>query len=195
MTASECAGLVCRFGKVTSGRVHLWKQQLGLEAPFTGNNATSWGEHNEATALLEFQRATHTVLQVRKCAFDVLPGNDAAGRTLSWVGASPDAVLLPEEGSDRAMNAGASVLGALAEGHSWPHLERHSTSRGILEIKCPHSLCAPVFVVAMWQLHLLFPCQSVAVPFALCRGLSWRAVNCARDGQMYVALCMPSSPP
>jgi YqaJ-like viral recombinase domain len=59
----------------------------------------SWGSKQEETALAAFLDVAGGVVRVRHCAFDVLRGQDPAGRPLHWIGASPDGVLEPVNGT------------------------------------------------------------------------------------------------
>jgi YqaJ-like viral recombinase domain len=182
--------------------------------PFTGNAATAWGLRQESSALAQFEALAAGVVEVHRCAFRVLEGEDAQGRPLNWIGASPDGIMLPAGsheaklvksggGAERgggamavrrarwgwnwgaelsaepldsseieveeaaALEATFIMLGegsgastALSESSQsssvwppahgaqvdstvrWPHVERHAQGRGLLEIKCPYSLCA-----------------------------------------------------
>lgn len=199
--------------------MRFWKEALKLAPPFIGNAATRWGTKKEATALNQFRAWADGVFAVHQCSFDVLRGIDAQGRPLSWIGGSPDGILLPaqrrsEAGSpqqtdgalkpvagegDAPLPAAVKATQRWQWGHQqlqhaaepraelhdalsrlrvdssvpaersayatlqvesppastgrdgqqqespsceWPHLRRFSAGRGILEIKCPHSLCA-----------------------------------------------------
>lgn len=116
LTASAAAaatGLLPRFGAENHQRLRLWKEKLGLAPPFTGNAATKWGVENEQVALEYYERLTGN--SVAHCAFDVCRGTDSGARSLEWLGASPDGLIM-------------------APSSAHPEL-----GRGILEIKCPHS--------------------------------------------------------
>lgn len=209
--------------------MRLWKEKLGLEPPFKGNSATRWGTKHEATALAQFRAWADGVFAVHQCSFGVLEGSDARGRPLSWIGASPDGVLLPAQTAESSAEAeaaeSAGAVSAACDGahaekssqavqrwqwarqqlhhvaqaepasevgdavarlrldstepaaslaahaaspaarplvaeddtaqragstarvpasHQWPHLQRFPEGKGILEIKCPFRLCAPL---------------------------------------------------
>ena len=145
-------------------------------------------------ALAKFIAAAAGVVDVHRCAFEVLQQRDAAGRSLSWIGASPDGLLAPagtpfgassgtiaagtsqpaaaQPGAGTSLSSGAAAssrahsttvvsdvvadaTAELAAGVSelrlaaappdpaqWPHLQRFANGKGLLEIKCPHSMCA-----------------------------------------------------
>lgn len=70
-------------------------EMLGLSDRFQGNKATYWGTQNERRAIQKFAMHVNTS-QLYHCGFDVLQDVDKYGRMRSWVGASPDGLLLPE---------------------------------------------------------------------------------------------------
>jgi len=88
-----------RVGKVTGSRVgailglNQWhgpddvlramvREYHGAEPEFTGNDATAWGNANEAGAIAQYEMLTGN--KVKECGF--IPVND-------WLGASPDGLI------------------------------------------------------------------------------------------------------
>ena len=60
------------------------REQSGLDPPFTGNEACSWGTRNEANAIKDYQARTGNV--VRAYGFKMHPDHD-------WLGGSPDGLV------------------------------------------------------------------------------------------------------
>lgn len=92
---------------------------LGLEPPFKGNTATSWGCSNERLALAQFQHLSRGLFDVHQCGFRVLDGIDKQGRPLSWIGASPDGLLLPANSSNAQISQSSAKIVVL-QGVSMP---------------------------------------------------------------------------
>ena len=148
--------VACRFSKSSGGldppqRTQLWMEMLGLMPRFQGNRATYWGTQNEGRAIQKFtmhmnQNTSHLYL----CSFDVLQDLDKHGRMLSWVGASPDGLIVP-----------ASHAGGLQQENSdiqpvpHPLLDVHDRrTKGVLEVKCPFNLRNSVPYKAWPQYYL-----------------------------------------
>lgn len=132
----------CRFGKSSGGadppqRTQLWMEMLGLREGFQGNRATYWGTQNEQRAVQKFAMHMNTsTSQLYHCGFDVLQDLDKRGRMMSWVGASPDGLLLPEAHAGNLQPSHDNI-----RPDSRPLLDVHDSSmKGVLEIKCPYNL-------------------------------------------------------
>lgn len=108
---------------------------IGLSERFKGNRATDWGTLHESTAASLFHDFIRGHVEMNGCAFDVLRGCDRHGRSLEWIGASPDGLLMPirDGGGDDAVYR--------SDGSRQPHT-RLGNAPGVLEIKCPYKLCA-----------------------------------------------------
>lgn len=133
--------LVCRFGRVADAeeppqRVKLWMEMLGLTSRFKGNRATQWGTQHESSAASLFHSFVDGHADMHTVAFDVLRGTDGHGRSLDWIGASPDGLLMP-----CGKTQGILIETEPAKGSRYPHVNLGAV-KGILEIKCPFKLCA-----------------------------------------------------
>lgn len=109
---------------------------LGLTERFKGNKATQWGTSHEESAASLFHRFIDGHAEMHSCAFDVLRSPDKCGRSLEWIGASPDGLLMPADGGTCDVHLDHSV-----DNDRHPHATL-GTAKGILEIKCPYKLYA-----------------------------------------------------
>jgi YqaJ-like viral recombinase domain len=145
-TASLCStacelSYICRFGKPRpdnpAQRTQLWMELLGLIPRFQGNQATNWGSQNERQAIqkvvMQMNKGTS---QLYQCGFDVLQDTDKHGRMMSWLGASPDGLILPE-----GQASSLEKYDSRERPVSCPPLDVHdSQAKGVLEVKCPYNL-------------------------------------------------------
>lgn len=107
---------------------------LGLTERFKGNEATQWGTSHEDSAASLFHRYIDGHAEMNNCAFDVLRTADTRGRSLEWIGASPDGILMPAGSGSCDVHLHHSV-----DKGRHPHTSL-GTAKGILEIKCPYKL-------------------------------------------------------
>lgn len=111
-------------------------EMLGLVNRFQGNRATYWGVECERQAIQKVAIHMNTnTSQLYRCSFDVLQDLDKHGRMMSWVGASPDGLLLPQACAGRRPDGDSDERPVCR-----PLLDVHdSNARGILEVKCPYN--------------------------------------------------------
>jgi hypothetical protein len=110
---------------------------LGLSPRFQGNDATEWGTQNEGKAISKVVlQLNPNKSQLYQCGFDVLQDIDKHGRMMSWLGASPDGLILPraQQGSLAQHRSGEKPVNR-------PLLDVHAGQmNGVLEVKCPYKL-------------------------------------------------------
>jgi hypothetical protein len=130
-----------RFGQKPTARCQYWQEMLELKPGFAGNKFTQWGSEHEKDGVALFkQLADSCGMRMMQCAFDVLRGKDRYGNSLSYIGASPDGLL---------ETVGASTMPV--QSPQWlPHTRLGPYAKGILEIKCPHRLCASQLPASCW---------------------------------------------
>ena len=126
-------------------------EMLGLAPRFTGNRATYWGTQNERRAIQKFtMHMNQSTSHLYHCSFDVLQELDKHGRMMSWVGASPDGLIVPASHAGSVPQEGdgtTPVSRSLLDVHD-------RNSRGVLEVKCPFNLRNSVPYKAWPQYYL-----------------------------------------
>ena len=96
----------------------LYREILGIDDPFEGNEMTAYGTEHEADAIYEYEAFTGALTAAT--GFWVHPEND-------WLGASPDALC----GSDGIIEAKCRFSGEL-----WEEVPVHYQPQLIMEMAC-----------------------------------------------------------
>ena len=142
LTASAFANAL---GFFDGSRQELWKEKIGLRPPFEGNAATQWGTTHEPEALAAYCALTGFTVS-RHLSFQLYgPAVLAAD---SWLGASPDGLIVRCGSSPASFAAGFGLAAGGGEGEEG---RPDGEAGGVLEIKCPFNKGAPE-AGAPWEL-------------------------------------------